>query len=189
MNKVFVLSGPSGSGKSTLINMLMEKYKELFSFSISSTTRPIRDGEIDKVNYYFLSKEEFEEKIENKELIEYQQIYGNYYGTTKAEINRILDSKLSVLMDIDVYGKVNFDKFYPEAVGVLAVPPSMEILKNRLLARGREPLEDIQKRLAIVEEEIEFANTKGKYEYTVVNDKLEDSFKELESIIKAELNL
>jgi len=189
MSKLFVLSGPSGSGKSTLIDMLIEKYKSLFSFSISTTTRSIRDGEVNGINYYFLTKQEFEEKIENNELVEYQQIYGNYYGTTKDEIRRILDNNLNVLMDIDVYGKINFDKAYPDNIGILVIPPSIDILKNRLVKRNREPLEDIIKRLNIVKDEIDFATSKGKYEYKLVNKILDESFNELEQIILEELQV
>ncbi len=187
MPKIFVFSGPSGVGKSTIIKKILEIFPEKFEFSISTTTRPRKKGEQHGREYYFVTREEFERMIKENQLVEYQEIYGNYYGTTKKEIERILNSGKNVIMDIDVYGKVNFDKVYPDNIGIFIEPPSIEELKNRLIKRGRDTIEEIEKRLEISKKEIEFAKTKKHYKYFIVNQDLNGTIEKVKKIIEENL--
>ena len=152
-------------------------------YSISATTRKPREGEIDGVHYFFKTKEEFEQMIKDNGLIEWNEVHGNYYGTPKSFVEKTLAEGNRVLFDLDVFGKVNFDKVYPDATGIFIMPPSDEELERRLRGRGTDSEEVIQLRLANAKKEIEFAKTKGKYEYTIINDDLQKAADELRAIL------
>ena len=181
-NKLFVMSAASGAGKTTLKDLVIKDFPDI-KYSISATTRKPREGEIDGVHYFFKTKEEFEQMIKNDALVEYNLVHGNYYGTPKSFVEKTLAEGNRVLFDLDVFGKVNFDKVYPDATGIFILPPSEEELERRLRGRGTDSEDVIQLRLANAKKEIEFAKTKGKYEYTIVNDNLQKAADELRAIL------
>lgn len=182
-NKLFVMSAASGAGKTTLKDLVIKDFPDI-KYSISATTRKPREGEVNGVHYFFKTKEEFEELIKNDGLIEWNEVHGNYYGTPKSFVEQTLAEGNRVLFDLDVFGKVNFDKVYPDATGILILPPSDEELERRLRGRGTDSEEVIQLRLANAKKEVEFAKTKGKYEYVIVNDDLQKAADELRAILK-----
>ena len=182
-NKLFVMSAASGAGKTTLKDLVIKDFPDI-KYSISATTRKPREGEIDGVHYFFKTKKEFEQMITDDGLIEYNLVHGNYYGTPKSFVEKTLAEGNRVLFDLDVFGKVNFDKVYPDATGIFIMPPSDEELERRLRGRGTDSEEVIQLRRSIAKKEIEFAKTKGKYEYTIINDDLQKAADELRAILK-----
>ncbi|MBR2095300.1 MAG: guanylate kinase [Fibrobacter sp.] len=182
-NKLFVMSAASGAGKTTLKDLVIKDFPDI-KYSISATTRKPREGEIDGVHYFFKTKEEFEQMIKDDALVEYNLVHGNYYGTPKSFVEKTLAEGNRVLFDIDVFGKINFDKVYPDATGIFIMPPSDEELERRLRGRGTDSEEVIQLRLANAKKEIEFAKTKGKYEYTIINDDLQKAADELRAILR-----
>ena len=181
-NKLFVMSAASGAGKTTLKDLVIKDFPDI-KYSISATTRKPREGEINGVHYFFKTKEEFEQMIKDDALVEYNLVHGNYYGTPKSFVENTLAEGNRVLFDLDVFGKVNFDKVYPDATGIFILPPSDEELERRLRGRGTDSEEVIQLRLANAKKEIEFAKTKGKYEYTIINDDLQKAADELRAIL------
>lgn len=176
------MSAASGAGKTTLKDLVIKDFPDI-KYSISATTRKPREGEIDGVHYFFKTEEEFEQMIKDDALVEYNLVHGNYYGTPKSFVEKTLAEGNRVLFDLDVFGKVNFDKVYPDATGIFILPPSDEELERRLRGRGTDSEEVIQLRLANAKKEIEFAKTKGKYEYTIVNDDLQKAADELRAIL------
>ena len=182
-NKLFVMSAASGAGKTTLKDLVIKDFPDI-KYSISATTRKPREGEIDGVHYFFKTKEEFEQMIKDDALVEYNLVHGNYYGTPKSFVEKTLAEGNRVLFDIDVFGKINFDKVYPDATGIFIMPPSDEELERRLRGRGTDSEDVIQLRLENAKKEIEFAKTKGKYEYTIINDDLQKAADELRAILK-----
>ncbi len=184
--RLFVLSGPSGCGKGTVCNMLLERNENL-KLSISATTREKRVGEVDGETYFYLSKEQFEEMIKNKELLEYNQGYsGNYYGTPQKYVFDQLEKGYDVLLEIEMNGAKNVKEQYPESIGIFLSPPSLEELLSRLRGRGRESEELIQERFLLAKEEIARVD---EYKYAVINDNLLDAVKRIEDIISAEKSL
>ncbi|SNR81345.1 guanylate kinase [Desulfurobacterium atlanticum] len=179
---LIVISAPSGTGKTTLVNMLMKEIPTL-EFSISCTTRKPRPGEVNGKDYYFLSLEEFEKKIENNELLEWAEVYGNFYGTPKDKVLQALKEGKDILLDIDTQGALQVKKNYPDAVLIFILPPSLKELEKRLKKRGTEDPETIERRLLIAHKEISLAT---KYDYIIVNDQIERAFENLKSIITAE---
>lgn len=179
--KVIIFSAPSGAGKSTIVGHLLKKFPFL-EFSISATSRKPRGIEKDGTDYYFFTPEQFETKIKNGEFIEYEEVYaGSYYGTLKAEIERIWDKGNIIVFDIDVKGGVNLKKLYGKnALAIFIQPPSIEILKSRLISRNTDSLEDIEKRVAKAEEELSFSD---KFDTILINDKLEETLAEAEKVI------
>lgn len=177
------MSAASGAGKTTLKDLVIKDFPDI-KYSISATTRQPRAGEVDGVHYFFKTKEEFEELIKNDGLIEWNEVHGNYYGTPKSFVEQTLAEGNRVLFDLDVFGKVNFDKVYPTATGILILPPSDEELERRLRGRGTDSEEVIQLRLANAKKEVEFAKTQGKYEHIIVNDDLQKAADELRAILK-----
>ncbi len=177
------MSAASGAGKTTLKDLVIKDFPDI-KYSISATTRKPREGEVDGVHYFFKTKEEFEQMIKDNALVEYNLVHGNYYGTPKSFVEKTLAEGNRVLFDLDVFGKINFDKVYPDATGIFILPPSEEELERRLRGRGTDSEEVIQLRLANAKKEIEFAKTKGKYEYTIINDDLQKAADELRAILK-----
>ena len=173
--KMLIVSAPSGSGKSTIVNWLMQKHPELnLSFSISCTSRAPRGTEQHGVEYFFLSAEEFRQRIENNEFLEYEEVYeGRFYGTLKAQVERQLAEGQNVVFDVDVKGGINIKKFYGEqALSLFIQPPSVEELRRRLEGRGTDTPEAIENRLAKAEYELTFA---PQFDHIVVNDDLEQA--------------
>ena len=180
--KFIVISGPSGVGKGTICNKL---FKEINAwYSVSTTTRSPREGEVDGVNYYFISKEEFEEKIKNNEFLEYNIYNNNYYGTSKKVVLEKMEEGINVFSEIDVNGAHNIKKIFPDALLIYIAPPSMDVLRERLIARGTEDMEKINQRLEIAKKELEEISF---YDYVVVNDDLEKATKEVKDIILKEI--
>ena len=180
--KFIVISGPSGVGKGTICNKLL---KELNAwYSVSTTTRSPREGEVDGVNYFFITKEEFLKKIKEDEFLEYNYYNENYYGTSKKIVLEKMEEGVNVFSEIDVNGARNIKKMFPDALLIYIAPPSMEELKNRLIARGTDPIERINQRLAIAEEEMEQVDF---YDYVVVNDDLDKATNEVREIIMREV--
>lgn len=177
--KLFIISGPSGSGKDTLLQELFKVRPEI-KFSISSITRPMRQGEVEGGKYHFISREEFEELIKNDALLEYNVFVGNYYGTPKAPVVEALDRGEDMILELDVNGAALVKQKMPEAISVFIMPPSFEVLKNRLSGRGTEAPEVVQKRLNVALGEIKRA---ADYDFIVVNDKLNEATNDLLSVI------
>ena len=183
MNKkgiLIVVSGFSGAGKGTLMKELMRKYPENYALSISATTRGPRDGEVDGREYFFLSREKFEKMIANNELIEYAKYVENYYGTPRAYVEKMLDEGKDVILEIEIQGALKIKKQFPDTVLMFVSAPSADELKNRLVGRGTETKEVCAQRLSRAYEEslgIE------KYDYLVVNDKLDDCVELVNDII------
>ncbi|MBQ1940410.1 MAG: guanylate kinase [Anaerovibrio sp.] len=179
-----LVSGPSGTGKGTVCNLLREKHPEL-AYSISATTRQPRPGEVDGVNYYFYDKAKFEAMIEAGELLEWANVYGNYYGTPKQAVLDRLEAGEDILLEIDTQGALNVMEAMPEGLYVFLLPPSLEELEKRLRGRGTETEESIARRLGAAKEEIGRA---VKYRYVVVNDTVEKAEETIANIIAAEHN-
>jgi guanylate kinase len=180
---VFIISAPSGSGKSTLVHRLLGSHPEL-TFSISCTTRAPRGAERDGVEYNFLSRKEFEAMIEAGEFLEHAEVFGNYYGTHRAEsLDRALSEGKDLVLDIDVQGARQLKAALPDAVSIFVLPPSRKILEARLRARSQDSEEVIERRLRGAAAEV--ANYR-QYDYVLINRELEQSVLKLESIVTAE---
>lgn len=185
--KIFVFSAPSGAGKTTILNKLKASVPNLV-YSISATTRKPRPGEINGKHYFFMSVEEFKKMIDQQAFAEWAVVHENYYGTPRSFIDTTVEQGLHIIMDIDVFGKKQFDKLYPEAVGILIVPPSMAELERRLRGRNSDDDEIIRVRLRNASTEIDFASTQGKYEYTIVNDDFNRAVDEVIKLVTSEIN-
>ncbi len=171
--KLFIFSAPSGAGKTTIVKQLLV-HNPLLEFSISATSRTMREGEENGKDYYFLSADEFRNKIENNEFLEWEEVYDNqYYGTLKSELERIWAKAHHVVFDVDVVGGLNIKNAYSErALSVFVMPPTPETLKDRLQNRCTETEESIKKRLDKAHWELGFAD---KFDVVLINDNLEDS--------------
>ena len=183
--KLIVVSGPSGVGKDTVVSEYLKLHPEDV-LSVSMTSRPKRDYEVDGVHYYFRTKEGFEEEVAKGNLLEYATYNGNYYGTPKSEVLKRLEDGINVILVIEVQGARNIKNMLGnDALLIFVLPPSLEALKERLLNRGTDSLEVINERIEIAKKEIE-ENTF--YDYKIINDNLEKAVKELENIIKNNIN-
>lgn len=180
--QLIVVSGPSGAGKDTIISNVAKENKNIW-ISVSATSRSPRKGEEEGVNYYFLSKEEFEEKIENDYFLEYAKYADNYYGTPKEKIVEKLNKGIDVILVIEIQGAMKIKELVPEALFIFIMPPSAKVLLKRLSGRKTEDKNKIIERFNIAYKEI---NEVTKYNYVVVNDDLEEAIEKVESIIKAE---
>lgn len=180
---IYIFCAPSGSGKSTMVQHLLQTYPGQFELSVSCTTRPPRGQEVHGKEYYFISAEEFRQRIANDEFIEYEQVYeGLYYGTLKAEIDRIEQAGKQVLFDVDVKGGVNLKRILgDQATSIFICPPSIDELRRRLEGRGDTSPEMIEKRLAKAEYEMSF---KPQFDRVVVNDELQKAFGQLDAIVR-----
>lgn len=180
-SKLFVISGPSGVGKGTLVARARERIPGL-GLTVSATTRPMRPGEVDGVNYFFLSDEEFSRKIEAGEFVEWAQVFDHRYGTLASEVDRNLGAGHSVILEIDVQGALQVRERYPGAVLIFIMPPSKEVLRERLTGRGTEAPESLELRLATAEREMELA---PQYDEVVVNDDLDAATDELVDLLES----
>jgi len=188
MGKLIVFSAPSGSGKSTIINYLLQEHPELkLAFSISATSRAPRGTEQHGVEYFFLSPEDFRQRIDNDEFLEYEEVYpGRFYGTLKAQVEKQSEAGQNVVFDVDVKGGVNIKKYYGDrALSVFIQPPSIEELRHRLEKRGTETQEVINDRIARAEFELGFA---PQFDKVVINDNLETAKAETLQIISDFIN-
>jgi guanylate kinase len=179
---VYIISAPSGSGKSTLVNELLKSVSGL-EFSISYTTRGPRGSETNGRQYFFVSRPEFETMIRNDQFLEHAEVFGNYYGTARRFLLEAEKSGRDLLLDIDVQGAAQIQKKIPEAISIFILPPNRKTLEERLRKRGEDREEVIQRRLITAAEEIE---NYGRYNYILVNDRLEESIEILPGIVRAE---
>lgn len=181
-NKVIIFSAPSGAGKSTVVRHLLGLHPE-FEFSVSAASRAPRGSERDGVDYYFISADKFRELIAANAFVEHEEVYqDHFYGTLKSEVERIWAAGHVIIFDVDVKGGYNLKKYFgAKAKSFLILPPSMEVLEKRLRARGTDSDEDIAMRLEKAQSEIDFAM--GKFDYNLVNDKLEVTFAEAEGVV------
>lgn len=179
--KLIIFSAPSGAGKTTIVKHLLQQNFGL-EFSVSATSRQPRPGEVHGKDYYFLSENDFREKIKNNEFLEWEEVYsGTFYGTLKSEVERIRQKGKNVIFDVDVVGGVNIKKYYgEEALAVFVQPPSVEELRKRLQNRSTEPEEKINMRVAKAEKELTFAK---QFDMILVNDELTETLKETEKMI------
>ena len=180
--RVYIISGPSGSGKDTVMKKIFEKLPQI-AFSISSITRPMRPGEVEGEKYNFISRERFLEMIANDELLEHNIFVGNYYGTPKAPVVDCIEKGQDILIEVDVNGAVQIREKMPEVVSIFIMPPSLEVLKNRLTGRGTDSAEVIEKRLNEALREIAGAVD---YDYIVVNDDLDTAVNDFVSIVSVD---
>lgn len=178
--KLVVFSAPSGTGKSTIARLVLDRIENL-RFSVSATTRQKRPGEEEGVNYYFLGKEEFEQKIQNGGFIEHEFFFDNHYGTLLDKTQEVLDAGTHILLDLDVKGALNLKRLFPEnSLLFFFKPPSMEILQQRLQGRGSEDEESLKLRLERARLEMEYAD---KFDEVVVNDNLDRTVESVTAII------
>jgi len=178
---IFVITAPSGTGKTTLVRLLLSSLPNLV-FSISYTTRPPRPNEIHGKDYFFVTKDKFKKMIAAGEMIEWAEVYGNYYGTAASFLQQTIEKGKDILLDIDIQGAKQVKQYFPQAVLIFLLPPSLEELERRLKKRATDPIEVIQKRLAAARREISAAK---EFDYIVVNDILENALEELKAIILA----
>lgn len=179
--KAIIFSAPSGAGKSTIVNHIIPLFPEL-EFSVSATSRAPRGQETDGREYYFFSEEEFRRKIAADEFVEYEEVYpGSFYGTLKAELQRIWDKGHVIVFDIDVKGGVNLKRIFGDkAFSVFIQAPSVEELRNRLVHRGTDSPEAIERRVAKASEEMTYA---GRFDHIIVNEDIEKALKEAETVV------
>lgn len=177
-----VVSGPAGVGKGTLCKAYMKKFNDM-KLSVSTTTRNPRDGERDGVEYNFTTKENFEKMIKNDELLEYVNVFDNYYGTSKSWVKEQIDNGQDIILEIDIIGAMNVRKAYKNSVLIFILPPSFEALENRIRTRNQDSDEQIKKRLDRMLEEVSIMKD---YDYFVVNDKIDDALNIIRSIIDSE---
>jgi len=184
-NIMIVLSSPSGAGKTTISKKIQQKFSN-FKISISHTTRKPRANEVDSVDYFFITKDEFEKKIRNNEFYEFAKIFDNYYGTSKKSVNDLQDKNFNILFDIDWQGTNQLSKYKElNLVKIFILPPNKDELKKRLIDRNKGNADSIDKRLSSYDEDKHHWN---EYDYILINDNLENCFSQIEKIIKKELN-
>ncbi|RFB19116.1 guanylate kinase [Bacillus sp. HNG] len=180
---LIVLSGPSGVGKGTVRKAIFSQPDTKYQYSISATTRKPREGEVDGVDYFFKSKEEFEELIKNNKLLEWAEYVGNYYGTPIDYVEATLQEGKDVFLEIEVQGALQVRKAFPEGLFIFLAPPSLKELKNRIVTRGTETDELILNRMKVAKEEIEMMDA---YDYVVENDQVELACDRINAIVTAE---
>jgi len=179
---VYIISAPSGSGKSTLVSKLMKLVPDL-DFSVSYTTRPLRGSEQNGKQYYFISRDEFKQMIDREEFLEHANVFGNYYGTARRFLDEAAQKGHDLLLDIDVQGAEQIKRKLPDAISTFVLPPDRQTLERRLRARGEDSEQVIQRRLVTASREIE---NYDKYDYILVNDRLDESIKSLQDIVRSE---
>ncbi len=181
-DKLIVISAPSGAGKTTIVHYLLQQDLDL-EFSISACSRIKRPNEKDKVDYYFLNKDEFRKKIEQNEFVEWEEVYPDqYYGTLKSELQRIWSKGYLVIFDVDVIGGINIKKLYQDkCLAIFIMPPTIQELEKRLKNRSTESEESLKKRIARAKKEMDYAN---KFDIIIINDQLEKAQNETEAVIR-----
>lgn len=180
--KLIIIAGPSGAGKGTILSAFKDNEELNLHFSISATTRPPREGEQNGVHYFFLSKEDFDKRVANGEFLEHEDFHSASYGTLKSQVEKQLAEGENVLFDIDVNGAMNIKNIYGKrALSIFIMPPSLEVLRQRLIGRGTETMEKIEERLSRAEYEMSFAD---KFDEIVVNDILEVAQVEAEALVE-----
>lgn len=180
--KLIIIAGPSGAGKGTILSAFKDNEELNLHFSISATTRPPREGEQNGVHYFFLSKEDFDKRVANGEFLEHEDFHSASYGTLKSQVEKQLAEGENVLFDIDVNGAMNIKNIYGKrALSIFIMPPSLEVLRQRLIGRGTETMEKIEERLSRAEYEMSFAE---KFDEVVVNDILEVAQVEAEALVE-----
>ena len=178
---LFVISAPSGAGKTTIVKKIQESNPDLV-FSVSATSRPKRNGEVEGKDYFFMTKQEFEDRIDDDDLVEYEKLFNDhYYGTLKTFVDEVIKSGKDLIFDIDVKGALSLKNIYGEKAALIFIkPPSKDVLRERLTNRGTEPNDHIEERLKRIDLEME----KGKeFDYQVINDNLDKAVNEVEEII------
>jgi guanylate kinase len=180
-NKLFIISAASGAGKTTIVKELLKKCSNL-KVSISHTTRKPRPSEVNGKDYFFTEITEFEKMIEEGLFLEYAHCHGNFYGTSKKSVNSLLENGNDVILEIDWQGAQSIKKIFPEAVSIFIMPPSLEILKERLIERNQDSLEVIETRMQSAEEEISHAN---EFDYVTINEELTHTVSELMKLFTA----
>lgn len=180
---LIVVSGPSGAGKGTICKRLLEKNPNL-GYSISATTRAPRTGEVNGVNYWFLSQDEFKQMIAEDGLLEWAEVYGNYYGTPAQKVRESLAEGKNIVLEIDTQGAALVREKFPDGVYIYILPPSLEELKKRIIGRGTDSAESIERRLSCAREEMSCVSEQ--YHYLVLNDEVELAVDRIEAIIEAE---
>ncbi|MCX8081595.1 MAG: guanylate kinase [Bacteroidia bacterium] len=186
-NKLVIFSAPSGAGKTTLVKHVLNTFPDQLEFSVSATSRPKRGEEIHGKDYYFISTEEFQKKIDNDEFLEWEEVYkGVFYGTLKSEVNKIWQKGKTVVFDIDVEGGLNLkEKFGRNALAIFVMPPSIKILEERLKKRNTDSPQSIERRIAKAENELKTAQL---FDVCIINEDLEKAKKESEKIVLEFLN-
>ncbi|MBU8907067.1 guanylate kinase [Desertibacillus haloalkaliphilus] len=179
---LIVLSGPAGVGKGTVCSALRQEDTHI-QYSVSATTRNPREGEVDGVNYFFKTKEEFENMIEHDQLLEWAQYVGNYYGTPIDYVQKTLDEGKDIILEIEVQGALKVRERFPEGVFIFLMPPSLAELRNRIVGRGTETEDLINKRMNVAKEELEMMK---KYDYVVENDEIHLAVDRIKAIVTAE---
>jgi guanylate kinase len=182
--RVFVITGPSGVGKGTLIRGLMERVPKL-ELSVSATTRAPRPGEQDGIDYHFLSREEFDRRVAHEEFVEHADYAGRSYGTLRTELEDRVREGVPVVLEIEVQGARQVRAAMPEAVQVFIAPPSLAALRTRLIGRGTDDTEEVERRLRVAEEEL---TAQPEFAHVVVNDRLDDALERLTSVVADELD-
>jgi guanylate kinase len=182
MTTVFIISAPSGSGKSTLVHQLLKTVPDL-AFSISYTTRPPRPAETNGVDYKFISRKDFEERLARSQFLEYAEVFGNYYGTNRETFEQATHQGKDLVLDIDVQGARQLKVAIPQAISIFVLPPSREVLEQRLRTRSQDSEEVIQRRLRGAAEEVQ---NYTQYDFVLINREIEESSARLASIVKAE---
>jgi guanylate kinase len=178
--KVFVITGPSGVGKGTLIKMLRERVPDL-ALSVSATTRQPREGEVDGRDYHFLTEDQFQERRDADDFLEFASYSGNHYGTLNSELERCLEKGRSVVLEIEVQGAQQVRQSKPDSVQIFIAPPDPAVLRQRLTGRGTDSAEAIDKRLQVAEQEL---GAQDDFDFRIVNDDLDQAADELESIVR-----
>lgn len=185
--KLLIFSAPSGSGKTTLVHYLMKQFPEL-AFSVSATSRPPRPGEQDGKDYFFMTVNQFKQKIANQEFVEWEEVYENqFYGSLKSEVERLRNEGKTVVFDVDVKGGLNIKKqFGDEALAIFVKPPSLEVLEKRLRARSTEDEASLKKRISRAGYEMEF---EPQFDEVIVNDKLDEAQEQSVKLVRSFLNI
>ena len=178
---LFIVSGPSGAGKGTICKGLLNELD--IDLSVSMTTRNPRPGEVDGVNYYFVTHPQFEQKIKEKGFLEYAHVYGNYYGTPKQMVLEKLEEGRDVILEIDIQGAMKVKEAYPKGIFIFVLPPSMKELRKRITGRGSETEEAINMRLGETLKEVSYID---KYDYCVINNEIDEAVERVASIMRAE---